>query len=1283
KENNTAINSDMFGKALLGVATEYSQQEMKVTNILYNSLDSINTLYEKEKELQGIGGKVGDWLSLGNKSSSYEQRLEAHKSFFDQSINKIANSSSFMDAEISQVITDYENGSGAIVDQELRIKDLPAFGYRDVTVLEQAFKGNQRDTIINYCISTGVETLGLVAISVLTAPLSGGSSVVVGGAKATSTLSKFYSVVKGLNIGMRINRAANMALAAGGLMSIVRVGSHNISEIIKGNELTFLEDIALPAAEGFNQGKWIGAFMGGVGGMTLSGEAGLGTMLRAGLQEKILSKVFVNFLAGTGVRFTYGVSKEYFVEGKDFADINYQDIAGDSVAFGVETAVLLTLGKTMSAGATAEKNFIMQKASKANIAESEIIGKTAFGGIKTYGQNLLLKGDAIEALAARSILAERMFSTANVLLKFNMFGKAFITPFTDAYLASKGKEADDSYVYKMLAGFGEGGALESWTQGGWFGVPFAFLSKASAVAETAFANMTKDWSIGRFIGKLKMNAFDRLPKPVQYFTGGTIKEAFIEGPIAGALTNLGLPSYIAETLVEFIPGGGPNQANVFSETANISTVEAFDRNAALNMAANTQLSMITSPDVQVEIAKTAGVEVSELANMSVLEWIRKSDVNSQENYSVAKAFNIISGGNVSTVADVAYSVGQSEKKLAQSLGFEVASMGHASMNTEVLIKEGGQQTEDAVMNFTGAEVAWIQGKTLDEIGLVQKYSEKTLKEIATDAGFSFSEVRQYTGADTVTVTQWSGLERFKGKDTVEVVQKHFHLERYNSLTIYSATSFKEFMLSSGIITDISSINNKQRYNALQELGIITTSDTQQALNQLQQISTELEKEKETTLDNASLEDIAEVKGIDLATGLKNSNKYQYHKINAARVELIGDNQVKMQIGDKKQVMSINNFNKALRDMSAIPYAMLDVGTGASKRKIDISRMNTSAAIRTDQNRNSELVITLLDSSVTDLDKAGLNANTEIRINADNNASVLFASNDNQYYKVGKKEMVINGEKVEIDQVSFVSNTDMSSDDIQAGLEKQNYINDTIQEMYAYSKEGFTPKTLEGVNQVEAVLNMIINPNTLFRIPTGTGKTYFMFSAIARINQKMGKKTVFVVHDLNQFAIQAENEGRAELFKELGIEWTTISNKAENLAGEKHFSLNDLEHNKEGVAESLQKSDVVIMSADVFSFFENALGKETGTKSTHVQNTWNKIFGNGNMLLFDEADTIFFKQRAQSGEGAKQLTTEQKTVQRAVHYHFLGDTLGLWGNIENINLTQDERAELQKNGYINE
>ena len=596
KKNNTVIDSAVFGKALSYVATAFSQQQMKITNMLYNGLSSMDSIFKTKEKAYSLWSRV---TSLGFSDDDYNKTLKEHGDFFNSAIKNIANSTSFMDSAVSDVISRYEDNVSVVVEHELRIEDMSSFGYKNITALDKAFKDYTRQTMVSYCLTTAIETVGLIAVAVLTTPVSGGTSAVAAGTRVVSIGGKFVRVVKGLNLGARIHRAATMALTAGTIMSGLKVGTHNISELIKEGFAEYqasfdvLENIGMPLAQGFNQGKWLGLFMGGIGGISVTGRAGLSEMFAAGLKENAGSLALnfgKYFTLGSGARAIYGISKEYFVEGKGLAEINYRDVLGDSVGFGLEAATLLTLGNIMGAGAKVQNKAIMQEAAAVNITESDIIGKTWFKGIGTYGRNLALKADAIEALSARTILAEHMFNTANVLVQFNMWGKAAITPAMDAWRSFRGKD----FIYKMLAGFGEGGAADSWTQGAWFGVPFAFASAASAAAENAWVNITKDMSVTRFVGKIKTATYDKLWEPAQYFIGGTIKESFIEGPVANLLTQAGVPSFISETLVEFIPGGAGGTAAVFSYNANIATIETVDRNAALEMAANTPMTNVVN-----------------------------------------------------------------------------------------------------------------------------------------------------------------------------------------------------------------------------------------------------------------------------------------------------------------------------------------------------------------------------------------------------------------------------------------------------------------------------------------------------------------------------------------------------------------------------------------------------------------------------------------------------------------------------------------------------------------
>ena len=146
--------------------------------------------------------------------------------------------------------------------------------------------------------------------------------------------------------------------------------------------------------------------------------------------------------------------------------------------------------------------------------------------------------------------------------------------------------------------------------------------------------------------------------------------------------------------------------------------------------------------------------------------------------------------------------------------------------------------------------------------------------------------------------------------------------------------------------------------------------------------------------------------------------------------------------------------------------------------------------------------------------------------------------------------------------------------------------------------------------------------------------------------------------------------------------------ANDLEKGQYYGLKQLENNDkiestgQTVSEALKQHDVVIMSADVLSFFENSMGSEKSGAKTHVGEAWESIFSNDTMLLFDEADTIFFKERAQSGEGAKTLTSEQVQIMRDVHYHFLGDQMGLFGQVDLKSLSSDDKTALKDKGYIN-
>ncbi|MCP4649168.1 MAG: hypothetical protein GY853_03685 [PVC group bacterium] len=1520
EQNNTSFDSASFGKALLNVSTPLIDKNIRFANALYESLGVIDQVFATQKNAENWWTQV---TSVGQSKGIFERNVggTVKKALVDI-IQKASNLKSFMDTAIDEAVEIYENELIATVDYKPLIKSLPQFGQRAVSKIETAFKGYTRGMVLNLVIVTAVEVIGAVAFTLLTGGFGAGVS---GGILAGKW-------------GIRINRAAKMALLFGGMMAATRVSVHNVRKFLKEGSAAFsdysmLEDFLAPAAQGYQSGKWVGYFMGGVGGMTVKSLKGMLYLGKKELANKTALKIFGRtiikegilkhsqqvfigyFTAGTIAHATYDVIKQGWRDGKTWGAINWKDVAIDAVTFGGESAFLGTLGRTMSTGSGIMHSKMMNKPAIEKITRSDIIGKTytegkvlknffytTFPGAKTFGANLLA-GDSIKSRAARYLLAERMFSTANVLLDFNIFGKMVVSPSMDIWRGSGGEKVEDKFAYKMLAGFGEGEAGDSWMQGMQFGGSLAFFSKGSEFIEAGWSNMTKKVSMGKTLSRLKMRSYDKLPGTFRQLTSGTIKEAFIEGPIAHMLVNSGIVHpYLAEMLVEFIPGDGGADAALFAKHAGVSTMEAVDMHAVLEMGKNTRINQIvTNKDRLQELATESNIDAEKLGKMSAFDWMTSmntSTENSSTTYTMSGAFETISKGSITTVSDVVNLHGDNSHGFMKDCGFKMVSMAHGGIVVKDMIKSGstkdGNLIEDTIMSFTTDDVAYITGKSIMELGLDKDtYSGKTLTQAveqlnSTGEGrISQNEFLELIGMNNVTLSSIAKLPGFQGMKKSEVA-KELGFEKYNPHILFSNDSFLDFMVKTEILPVYKSMENMSdsyRHMALQELGLLTVEGTTifEQLDQMKQIQQKLEAAG-TTIDNASLEQVARAadKNNDLVKMFEGNTEYQYNRVNAARIEIAKDAQgeiitdnatkqakIRMQVGKESQVLSLTDFNKQIMEFSRIPYATIDIGDGKSRRKIDISKMNPEVLIK-NQNGNHQLVITLMDTSVSDLANLGVQGSSEIRVDSNNNAEVFLTTTNGRYYKTGKvllqdhlvqagivdnaqaadqllqdlfnegngfvdRNGVININKLEAVEKAYnatIEKTDsveikeqqqqlvnflqqsmgktttfilgndgnytvgqkaeilsvllqtadqgimqvrfdleasglenLTANDIKEAQNVEAKINNEIQGMFGYrrvvlekgtlnkivgtdrallenlvksgyvsvreiknvktyaitrkfvdlknsdgmeisgvsaeqknlvfntlrnefdshsqDKSSYTPLIQEGVNQVDAVLNLIINPNTLFRIPTGTGKTYYIFTAAASINKALGRKTVYVVHDLNQFSIQADDESRANWFEYNGMKWATISNGQNNLVGDHHFELNALEANKNGEAQRLQEnSDVIIMSADVLSFFENALGKEKGSETTHMQKTWDTIFGNNTMLLFDEADTIFFKQRAQSGEGAKSLTIENKLIQRGVHYEFIGNTLGLWGKINKSDFSETELNQMHDEGYIN-
>ncbi|MEK9149807.1 MAG: hypothetical protein AAB267_07160, partial [Candidatus Desantisbacteria bacterium] len=187
---------------------------------------------------------------------------------------------------------------------------------------------------------------------------------------------------------------------------------------------------------------------------------------------------------------------------------------------------------------------------------------------------------------------------------------------------------------------------------------------------------------------------------------------------------------------------------------------------------------------------------------------------------------------------------------------------------------------------------------------------------------------------------------------------------------------------------------------------------------------------------------------------------------------------------------------------------------------------------------------------------------------------------------------------------------------------------------------------EGINQVQAIFSVAFSHNTLFEIPTGFGKTKVLFAGVNRVNQILrerdilpGRHTVYVLHNANEFQANAdENSPANKYFKAKGM--NVVSIVQNNLSTDglvNPITLDEIRRDPLGVADRLANANTVYIEADTLMFLQlmvrNAIGTEAQADAELV---WSRFCNNAKMI-HDEVDTAFFRNRAQEGMGARELT----------------------------------------------
>ncbi|MCK5600406.1 hypothetical protein KAR91_00950, partial [Candidatus Pacearchaeota archaeon] len=211
------------------------------------------------------------------------------------------------------------------------------------------------------------------------------------------------------------------------------------------------------------------------------------------------------------------------------------------------------------------------------------------------------------------------------------------------------------------------------------------------------------------------------------------------------------------------------------------------------------------------------------------------------------------------------------------------------------------------------------------------------------------------------------------------------------------------------------------------------------------------------------------------------------------------------------------------------------------------------------------------------------------------------------------------------------------------------INDLIEKM---EKDYFVPRDQEGINQVSAILATLLEDNTIFRIPTGVGKSTFIFAGMAVLNKELfGRKTAFVLHDQIQLDNNADPNGGIWRFLESqGLKMATITDVTDAVGNK--ISLNDFYQGKEDALQRFEGVDVVFMTAYTWEFLLLGDRSAKGAAKKTDKRAWDMLFNN-TKIVHDEVDTVAFISRAQMGIGNKDVGKSQKKIGKAV-FEFFGN-----------------------------
>ncbi|MBU4478856.1 MAG: tetratricopeptide repeat protein, partial [Candidatus Omnitrophica bacterium] len=203
--------------------------------------------------------------------------------------------------------------------------------------------------------------------------------------------------------------------------------------------------------------------------------------------------------------------------------------------------------------------------------------------------------------------------------------------------------------------------------------------------------------------------------------------------------------------------------------------------------------------------------------------------------------------------------------------------------------------------------------------------------------------------------------------------------------------------------------------------------------------------------------------------------------------------------------------------------------------------------------------------------------------------------------------------------------------------------------------GFELGVRNDVNQLDKALHLAFDKNTIWEIPSGTGKTAALFTfAAAVLKECTGQKVIFVLHSRNLYNDAVKDSSRIKFFKNSDIDIKT--------EGFTSNELHALEKGDKNLAERFEQADVIYMEADTLGFF--ALNTQQSNKHNDKNKVLAESFVNifaGSKIICDEVDTVFSKNRFQQGVNPRNLFDIEKNsinfVDKAIRNIEIVDSIG--------------------------